>query len=249
MDNYQSLRDLEARRAGPFTYQVNGEMYFTPDPVDVAFEPLLGMLHDKDFPFLPRMRVWQIGALFERWAAHYDLPDFQSAQRLAYVVNRYRDALENDLHIHARANLTELWRSRQWRFLLNLIDHLPRNCYYSEAVANDPEHARMIFEALSKQEPNDEAGPAGPPLHTWSAEVAAIVDLTDAVRRVEYAVIAVAAGSGGGRGPKPPEPLPRPSSQVDMERKRADHRARQARHESLAMRVLPHKRKKADAEH
>lgn len=242
MEDFQPLRDLEARRPGPFTYRVGGLQYSGPDPAALHFEDLMLLMRERDLIIIPRMAAWMPDVVFERWAAHHDLPSFEQAQRLAYVVNRYRDTLEHDLHIHARVDLTTLWRERRWRFLLNLIDHLPRNSFYSEAVANDPEHARMLAEAQAQHadDTRDEEGPSGPPMHTWSAEVAAIVDLTDAVRRVEYAVVAVQADKG--KGPKPPEPLPRPVSILDRERKRAAYDVRKARHDKLAARMLPHKR-------
>ena len=243
MDEYGPLRDLERRRpADPFTYRVHGEVFAAPSPLHLDFEHVMFLLQQREIPLLPNMPIWAIDVLFGRWAAHYDMPSFPDAQRLAYVVNRYRDVLEHDLHVHAHVDLTDLWRARRWRFLLNLIDHLPRHTYYSEAVSNDPEHARMLAEAMAKraEEADGESGPSGPPMHIWSPEVSALTDLTDAVRRVEYAI--VATNSEKGKGPKPPEPLPRPVSMLDRERKRSEYARRKAKHDKLAARLLPHKR-------
>lgn len=38
----------------------------------------------------------------------------------------------------------ELWRSRQWRKLLNLIDHLPMGSFYNEARGDDEELAQLL---------------------------------------------------------------------------------------------------------
>lgn len=247
-DDFRALRDLEARRGGPFTYRLGGLTYLGQDPADLDFEDLLFILSKQDLIVIPPMPIWMPPVLFERWSAHFDLPTFEQAQRLAYVVNRYRDVLEHDLHVHSRADLTSLWRSRRWRFLLNLIDHLPRHSYYSETVSNDPEHAAMIERAMAAQDGDEDSndGPVGPPLRDWTPEVAAIVDLTDAVRRVEYAVVAVQAEKG--KGPQPPEPLPRPSSIADRAAKRARYARRKAKHDKLALRMLPHKRPTEAAE-
>jgi hypothetical protein len=64
-----------------------------------------------------------------------------------------------------------LWHERRWRFLLNLIDHLPSHSFYNEARANDQE----LAEALAKYpEPEHHER-----LSNWTTEVvmlAAIVD-------------------------------------------------------------------------
>lgn len=80
-------------------------------------------------------------------------------------------------------DLGALWRSRCWRKLLNFIDHLPRTTWFSQAVANDEEHARLLAEAR-KEAPESERdeGPWRPSMLTYSAEVEALHWLVNELR-------------------------------------------------------------------
>jgi hypothetical protein len=113
-----------------------------------------------------------------------------------------------------------------------LIDHLPRNTYYWQAVSTDEEHAEMLIRARQGQGAVD----ASPPLSTWSPEVGVLADLVDAVNALRHAFVAV--NSKPGANPKF-EPYARPRSV--MEKVQAKDRAR--RHTELVGRVLPHKRR------
>lgn len=119
-----------------------------------------------------------------------------------------------------------MWHSRQWRRLLNFIDHLPRNSHYTQAVVNDEEHARMLVEAMDGQPKEDPA----PPMSTWSPEVEQLVTLTDAVRALNLTVQGLA-------GAKPPKFVPSPRPRTMMEKARRDQRKR--KHEELVALVLP----------
>jgi len=183
-------------------------------------------------------------ALFVAWVAHYDLPTHRDARRLAYVVQRYTDALEWDLRVHAAgADLGALWRDRRWRYLLNLIDHLPTS-HYAHAVSQDPEHAKMLAEAMvaRKADSNALESPKGPPLHSWSPQMAITADLIDSVNRLHYAIWM----SNGGKGVKPDDPYPRPTSLVVEATREAEYNRRQKVHKSLVARMLPHKAAEPD---
>jgi hypothetical protein len=236
------LDELEAARGGTFRYRVGGVVYTAPDPVRLSLPVLFQMLQvPVPVPDDLAMPLWQREALTQRWRAHYDLPEVGQAQRLMYVVNRYRDDLDYDLRTHAGVDLGEWWRARRWRTLLATIDRLPQFSYYAEAVSLDPEHARMIAESLAarRDQNPDEESETGPPLRTWTPEVRLLTDIFDAVRSLQHTTVAINAPRGkAGDGPKP---SPRPKSLLAGETKRAEFARRRAAHQSLADRVLGRK--------
>lgn len=125
-----------------------------------------------------------------------------------------------------------LWRSRDWRTLLNLIDHLPQNTWYQAAVSEDVDHAVMLLDAMDKAKkdgrPND--GPPRPSLAIWSPEVDMLAKVVDNVAWTTYAV----SKANGGK-PKEPTMVARPAT--GMERARLRIKARE--HEKMKARLLP----------
>jgi hypothetical protein len=236
-----NLSVLEAATGGPFWFRYEGQNHLLPDPADLPFQTVLAILDAERIPDALAMPEWKRARLFAAWAAHYDLPDFQSAQRLSYLVDHYRSALVYDLQSFLNVDLGDLWRSRRWRTLLDHIDHLPGHSWYSAAVSTDEDHAAMIAESLASREQEGEVQPKGPSLQSWTPEVAAITRLTDAVKEVSYVVAAVNY-SGKGARPQPPKPEPRPRTPLEAAIQRADFNRRKASHDKLVKRLLPHKR-------
>lgn len=143
------------------------------------------------------------------------------------MLSRYRDELEADFAEQYPSNdLTELWRSRQWRKLLNLIDQLRQPSRYHEAIANDDEHVAMILEAKERSKTEDEAGPR---LRDFTSELDALLRAVDAINSNTMAVIAA-----GGGTPKRVEPQARPTTAFE----RVAYRRRSAKHQSLVARAL-----------
>lgn len=250
MNEYENLSRLDAAQRGPFRFAAGGQRYSVVDPVDLAWEDLLAVLHAEHVPGTPRMSEARRAELFRRWSAHHDLPSFNDARRLAYNVNRYTRTLENDLRIHAFVSLGQLWRERRWSELLNAIDYLPSHSHYGEAVANDPEHAAMLAAALAERAEGAAAGSeddaeASPPLHTWDPVVNVMTNVLDAVRGVQYAIVA-SNYEGKGKKPEPPTPSPRPKTVLDRARKQAAYDRKLAKHKALTARMLPHKAAKND---
>jgi hypothetical protein len=105
-----------------------------------------------------------------------------------------------------------------------LIDHLPSNSYYGEALADDDELARA---ALGQP---DKPRAARVRMSQWSAEVAAMSDAIDRLGLLVQTIVAV----NGGKPPKIP-PAVRPITAAD----RVKHEARRDAARSLAERVLP----------
>jgi hypothetical protein len=125
-----------------------------------------------------------------------------------------------------------LWRSRQWRLLLNLIDHLPQNTWYQAAVNEDPEHAAMVLAARDKAKKAGEPdpAPAKPSLAIWSPEVDKLATLIDEVRALQAILIRVNNGNA-----KDPKPVARPGNAMESARLRT----RQAEHDAMKARLLP----------
>jgi hypothetical protein len=234
----QPLDQLEAARGGPFHYCHNGIVHTAPDPREMLVGHVL-MVLQSCLPDTPPMPLYKLSALSERWAAHYDLPDGAQAQRLAYVVNRYRDDLEYDLRVHAHMDLGEQWRARRWRTLLATIDRLPQHTLYSEAVSQDPEHAKLLAKALAERDGEDGPSDKNPPLRTWTPEVRLLTDIFDAIRQLQHTIVAVQVPKG--KAGNPPEPSPRPKTILAEETRKAEYQRRLGVHKSLVARLLPHK--------
>lgn len=246
----EALDGLELARGGTLSFLLDGVRHEMPDPVAMSYEEIhLAIASEGRTLLLPRMPWWKQQRLMRRWAAHHDLGTLQQAQRLMYLLDRYSRPLTYDLRVHAAgADLGALWRARRWGYLLTLIDHLPSHSHYAEAVSNDPEHAEMLIKAAESREADvDAPAYAGPALHTWTPEVALLTDVLDAVKGLNYTLIAVNTSDKSKR-PKPPEPSPRPRSALTAARKKAAHKGRLARHNALADRVLARRKAKPAAE-
>lgn len=240
MDDIDFLEYGGARDAGPLVLRVNGELHELADPRRLHFQQVLLALQTGSIPGSPRgIKVWQRGLVLERWRAAWELPDFHGAQRLAYLVDHYRAAISHDLRVAAGLDLGELWRDRRWSLMLDVIDRLPAHSWYAAAVASDEEHARLMAEQIAaRQASGEESEPTGPSLTSWTPEVAALTNIYDAVRGVQWAVIAAASEK---KPPEPPKPAPRPVTPLERALARAEFNRRREAHKSLVARVLPHK--------
>jgi hypothetical protein len=98
--------------------------------------------------------------------------------------------------------------------LLNLIDHLPSDSYYAEAVALDPEAAEAYLASGHK-------GSSAPPLSEYGPIVMRLDRLFDRTGELIQAI----AQLGGAKGGKvTPAPRPRLAiEEVKMRRQRAQH--------------------------
>jgi hypothetical protein len=234
--------DFLEHGGGHFHVRHHGELVPLPDPRAMHYQEVLAALALTHAPGTPGdLKEWQRRLVFDRWCAAWDLPDFRSAQRLAYLVDHYRPAISNDLQVYAHCDLGELWRARRWTLMLDIIDRLPAHSWYAASVSMDPEHAKMMAESLAaREEAGDEQKATGPSLTTWTPEVAALTNVLDAVRGVQHAVFAAQHGKKAG---EPPKPAPRPITPLERALKLAEFDRRKSKHEALVARMLPHKRK------
>lgn len=241
MDDIDLLEHGGAGDDRPFVVRHLGYEWPLEDPREKHYQWVLTALAVGSTPAIPQdLPVWQHRLAFEHWCAAWDLPDFQSARRLAYLVDSYRPAIVHDLMVHAGQDLGDLWRGRRWRLLLDIIDRLPAHSWYAAAVSQDEEHAKMLAEAIASQpEGKNDGDKQHPSLTTWTPEVAAMTNVLDAVRSVQHAIVAV--NSEKGKAPKPPDPAPRPVTPLEKAIKRAQFDRRKAKHDALAARMLPHK--------
>jgi hypothetical protein len=118
------------------------------------------------------------------------------------------------------------WRARRWRKLLNLIDGLPRDSAYVEALTSDEQWAAAVL---------DNPPPDGPPtrrMADWTPELEMLTNLYDRVGELIQVTVATAGGK-----PRKVQPAPRPTTALERARR---HR-REAKHRSLVSRVLPHR--------
>jgi hypothetical protein len=115
-----------------------------------------------------------------------------------------------------------LWRDREWRFLLNLIDHLPPGSFFVEALSDDEEYATAALASGGQSN-------SAPRMSTWSP----VVDMLAVVNDRLGLIAALQAAANGGRQTLPP--VPRPSTAFD----RVRHVVAREKHRALVAKVLP----------
>lgn len=171
----------------------------------------------------------QLEALWQHYVAENGLLGPDDVRSLAAILQRFGEDLEVDFQVHYRLDLVRMFRTRQWRKLLNFVRKLPANSHYRAAIQVDREMAL----AAGEPDPNAKWHPEQ---ETYSAEVRAIGHLIDEVRQLRQALIAVNSSPGKQLPPVIPYPQPR-SVWPEIEAER-----RQAKHERLAARILPPKK-------
>lgn len=235
-----SADDLDAIGFGPLVVQHRGKTTALVEPVELPWKSVVAALSSRAafaalvaHP-LEGLSLRELDAVMHAWSRHHDLPPARELGRLNYLVGKYRRELEYDLRRHLPGtDLGELWRSRQYRLLLNLIDHLPSNSYYAQAALNDEEHTRLLARAQKAAEDAGVEGPKGPPRAWWSEEAEQLAGLRDAVHNLIRVVMQV---NGVKQVPRF-DPTPRPSTMLP----KAKMRERWAEHNKLVARLLPNR--------
>lgn len=241
------IDEIESGRGGRFSVVYQRERYELSGPAELPWQHVMAYLDVGSAPvdlyWEDDLSILQLRAIGTAWARHHDLPTLQEAQRLCYLLDRYHDDLQYDLQRILQVDLDSAWRARRWRWLLSLADRLPRNCHFSAAVANDPEHADLIAKAITSRaddKTDDDRG--GPMIQDWSPELEELTRLGEKIDQLIYATQVVA----GGKNVPKPEPAARPKTAVGKATRRAERERHQAKHESLVARMLPHKAKSAE---
>lgn len=124
--------------------------------------------------------------------------------------------------------------------MLNLIDHLPRHSFYSQAVADDPEHMEMLERAKS----SGDSGPAPlPPLAWWTPEVDAIATVNDTLLLVKDVLVRVNVEASKQGSIPQPEFTPRPGRRKPGTSPKAklSKAEQEAKHARNVARLLPPK--------
>lgn len=114
-----------------------------------------------------------------------------------------------------------LWRARRWRLLQNLIDHLPPDSHYAEAMLNDSEYAAAII-AAGLPEPAER-------ISQWSPVREALAQVIDALHIQTQTLVAVMGGT-----PRTVRAVDRPVTAI--ERAAGDDKRR--RYEQLLAQIL-----------
>lgn len=107
-----------------------------------------------------------------------------------------------------------MFRTRRWRLLLNLIDHLPRNSSYVEAQLADTELAEALL-ASDQEMPAPRRR-----MSEWSPEVEALAAVVDRLGEVVAVLVAVNGGKPGQL-----KPYLRPVTAADEVRARQAHQS------------------------
>lgn len=208
-----------------------------PDPRSMNFQTVLSILEAEDIvDYVRPMRLaeWKRELVFNRWRACYDLPEFDIAYHVTYLVDHFRSEIVADF-APLGLELGELWRGRKWQTIFDLISGLPSGAATTSALAMDEEHAKiMASQILDNEEGEGRDAEKEMSLRGWSSINSQLADIYDAVLSVGTTVIAVNATTP----PKPPEQYPRPKSALEKEISRQRIARREEKHRDLVSRVL-----------
>ena len=140
-------------------------------------------------------------------------------------MSRYGGAIEADLADRG-FDLAELCAAKRHRFVLNIIDHLPRWSNYIAALADDEEAA----EASADQ---PQGKPQPPSMREWTPEAAALADTVD---RLGAIVQGIAKQLNPKKKAPEVSPYPRPVTARERVKRRREHDD----HLYLVSRLVPH---------
>jgi hypothetical protein len=143
------------------------------------------------------------------------------------VITRYGQAIERDLLERYSVDLAAEFHGRRWRRLLNLIDNLPRNSAYVQAMVEDDDYADAV---VAHEKPHERPKPRRY-MAEWSVEVELLSSVLDRLGEL-ISVSMVAAGAK-----KAPKVAPAPRPMTAFERARSKRRWQN--HNALVSRVLP----------
>lgn len=218
----------------PFVVRVGGEEYPLPDPRELDYQLILAVLEFEDPLSLvsnASLPEWKRRLICDRWRACWDLPEYEIAHHLVYLVDHFRAEIASDLLTIANVDLSQMWRQRRWQTLFDLISTMPQGSASSAALAMDKEHARMLAGQILDQQEGDDNTPA---LVGWTPVRGQLADIYDGILSVAHTLVAV----NGGDVPKGDHSYPRPKTELERELERQKLERRKAKHSDLVARVL-----------
>lgn len=129
---------------------------------------------------------------------------------------KYRPHIRADFQRVYGVDLHDLWRARQGVRILDLLNMLPRNSAYKQAILNDPDVAKRI---VDQEEEADREGKA-PPSFEW--EISEFSPEVIALQRVERLLdelaVMTAQQVAGKKSKRRASRLPKLVTAIDAER-------------------------------
>lgn len=119
-----------------------------------------------------------------------------------------------------------MWQSRQWRKLLNLIDHLPQNTHFHHALMQDEGYAKFLAKMRDEGKADAKAAPRW---EVWSSEREGLARVEDAVKQLSHSIVAAFGGKPGEF-----KFVVRPASKIDA----AAAKTKSEEHKKLASRFI-----------
>lgn len=129
--------------------------------------------------------------------------------------------------------MRELWWSKQWRRLLNLIVRLPRASHFYQAMSLDEEHVAMILSSRQHDEQEQKGAVVAPPMSEYTSTVERLDRVIDALGGLTTAVLA----AGGAKKLPKVQPQPRPETAFENVKMRQQWE----KHRAVVARVLPNR--------
>lgn len=144
-------------------------------------------------------------------------------------MSRYGGAIERDL-ARQGIDLAQMWQSRRWRKLLNIIEGLPSSSHFVDAIANDEERAHDLA-GMSMGSDNHQAYRVS----EFGMSERILADIADLIGQLTD----VTLGVNGGR-PPPRKPYHgRPRTAIERARARWEYDERQIKSVELLNKIFP----------
>ena len=119
-------------------------------------------------------------------------------RRLLAVLARFRPEVRADLADRG-IDLTEWWRARRWRALLEMITQLPRASRTRRAMMDDPETAAMILDSEDDEETTEDEPKSekwAPPLDQYGLTEELLVVIANQLMVQRYEIARMMTGKG-----------------------------------------------------
>lgn len=226
---------IEAERGGPMRVLELGEVIVVPGAEELHWQIVATAITNPHvfyaavWPAHAALTAWKLEVAHQGWVRHNGLPEGDQVRRLVYMMQRYYRGIEYDLRRHLGLSAGEMWRSRRWREMLDLIDQLPTNSQMHALMTSDEEHMEALIRGSKDAEPRPGAG--RPSMAEWGQLESMVASLIDAVNRGTATQTAIA----NPKGPKPHvQPYPRPYTAAE----KVNYKIQREEHQSMVNALL-----------